>query len=65
MMDDNYHFIGGFIAASHSFIPHTVDTATAEAYALRDGLLLAQQIGGNKYDARWRFLGHGYSCNLR
>ena len=36
---------GGFIAASHSYIPHTLDAATAEAYALRDGLLLAQQIG--------------------
>ena len=36
---------GGFIAASHNYIPHTIDAATAEAYALRDGLLLAQQIG--------------------
>jgi hypothetical protein len=36
---------GGFIAASHSFIPYTVDVATTEAYALRDGLLLEQQIG--------------------
>ena len=33
---------GGFIAVSHSFIPYTVDAASAEAYALRNGLLLAQ-----------------------
>ena len=33
---------GGFIAASHSFVPYTVDAASAEAYALRNGLLLAQ-----------------------
>ena len=36
---------GGFIAASHSYIPHIVDAAMAEAAALRDGILLAQQIG--------------------
>jgi hypothetical protein len=31
--------------ASHSYIPHTIDAATTEAYAPRDGLLLVQQIG--------------------
>ena len=36
---------GGFIVASHSYIPHVVDAAMAEAAALRDGILLAQQIG--------------------
>lgn len=34
----------GFIAASHCFIPYTVDAASVEAYVLRDGLLSAQQI---------------------
>ena len=38
-------YAGGFIAASHSYIPHTIDAATTEAYAPRDGLLLVQQIG--------------------
>ena len=37
--------LGGFIAAKHSFIPYIVDVASAEAYPLRDDLLLAQQIG--------------------
>jgi len=36
---------GGFIAAAHSFLPHVLDAAMAEVSALRDGLLLAQQIG--------------------
>ena len=36
---------GGFIAAAHNYIPHVVDAPMAEAFALRDGLLLAQQIG--------------------
>ncbi|XP_066392735.1 uncharacterized protein [Miscanthus floridulus] len=36
---------GGFIVAAHNYIPHVVDTPMAEAFALRDGLLLAQQIG--------------------
>ena len=36
---------GGCITASHSFVPYTVNAALAEAYALKDGLLLAQQIG--------------------
>jgi len=33
---------GGFVAAAHSYIPHVVDAAMAEAFALRDDLLLAQ-----------------------
>jgi ribonuclease HI len=39
---------GAFIAASHSYIPHVLDAASSEAAALRDGLLLAQQIGCNR-----------------
>ena len=39
---------GGLIAASHSYISHVLDTTMAEASALRDGLLLAQQIGSNR-----------------
>jgi len=35
---------GGFIVAAHNYIPHVVDAPMAEAFALRDGLLLAQQI---------------------
>ena len=35
---------GAFIMASHSFIPHVLDAASSEAAALRDGLILAQQI---------------------
>lgn len=30
---------GAFIAASHSFMSHVLDAASAEAAALRDGLL--------------------------
>jgi hypothetical protein len=33
--------MGGFIAASHSYISHVVDAGMAEATALKDGLLLA------------------------
>jgi ribonuclease HI len=39
---------GAFIATSHSYIPHVLDAASSEAAALRDGLLLAQQIGCNR-----------------
>jgi len=39
---------GGFIAASYSYISHVLDATMAEAFALRDGLLLAQQIGSNR-----------------
>ena len=35
---------GSFIAASYSYISHVLDATMAEASALRDGLLLAQQI---------------------
>ena len=38
----------GLIAASHSYISHVLDATMAEAFALRDGLLLAQQIGSNR-----------------
>ena len=41
---------GGFIAASHSYIPHVMDAAMAEAAFLRDGLLLAQQIGCSRVE---------------
>ena len=41
---------GGFIAASHSYIPHVLDAAMAEATALRDGLLLAQLIGCSRVE---------------
>jgi ribonuclease HI len=36
---------GSFIAASSCFIEHVVDASMAEVIALREGLLLAQQIG--------------------
>jgi len=36
---------GSFIAASLCFIEHVVDASMAEVIALREGLLLAQQIG--------------------
>ncbi|KAK3136312.1 hypothetical protein QOZ80_5BG0431460 [Eleusine coracana subsp. coracana] len=39
---------GVVIAASRRFLAHTVDAAMAEAYALKEGLLLTQQIGANK-----------------
>ena len=41
---------GGFIVASHSYISHVVDAAMAEMSALRDGLLLAQQLGRNRVE---------------
>lgn len=41
---------GGFIAAAHSYIPQVVDAAMPEAFALRDGLLLAQQIGCSRVE---------------
>jgi hypothetical protein len=34
-----------FIAASYCYLDHVVDAPTAEVYALREGLLLAQHIG--------------------
>nr|TKW18253.1 hypothetical protein SEVIR_5G420100v2 [Setaria viridis] len=36
---------GGFLAAAHSFVLHLVDAQMAEAYALKEGLMLAQRIG--------------------
>ena len=39
---------GGVLAAAHSFVPHLVDAPMAEAYALKEGLMLAQHIGGNR-----------------
>uniref|UniRef100_A0A8R7TS11 RNase H type-1 domain-containing protein n=1 Tax=Triticum urartu TaxID=4572 RepID=A0A8R7TS11_TRIUA len=39
---------GGFIAASNEKLEHVADVATAEAFALRHGFLLAQQVGVNK-----------------
>ena len=32
-------YIGGVLAAGHSFVPHLVDAPTAEAYALKEGLM--------------------------
>jgi ribonuclease HI len=39
---------GSFIAGCNRSLPHIADAPTAEAMALRDGLLLAGQIGCNK-----------------
>uniref|UniRef100_A0A8R7PL46 RNase H type-1 domain-containing protein n=1 Tax=Triticum urartu TaxID=4572 RepID=A0A8R7PL46_TRIUA len=36
---------GGFVAASNEQLEHVADAGMAEAYALRHGLLLAQQLG--------------------
>ena len=36
---------GGFIAMSNERIDHVLDTAAAEACALRDEVLLAQHLG--------------------
>ena len=59
---------GVFIVASHSFIPHVLDVASSEAAALRDGLLLAQQIGCNRIeiqsDCMEVVLGYGCSGYL-
>jgi hypothetical protein len=44
--------VGGFIAAAHHYIPHVVDATMTEVFALRDGLLLAQQIGCNRVEIR-------------
>ncbi|KAK1646392.1 hypothetical protein QYE76_064197 [Lolium multiflorum] len=41
---------GNFIAGSSNGIPHVGDAATAEARALRDGLLLAGQTGCSKIE---------------
>jgi hypothetical protein len=39
---------GGVLAAAHSFVPHLVDAPMAEAYALKEGSMLAQHIGCNR-----------------
>jgi hypothetical protein len=39
---------GIFIAGSCCGLPHVADAASAEARALRDGLILAGQVGCNK-----------------
>ena len=39
---------GGMVVASNNFIAHVVDAPMAEAYALKEGLMLAQHIGGNR-----------------
>ena len=36
------------IAAASRYIHHLVDAPKAEAFALKDGLMLAQQTGGNR-----------------
>jgi ribonuclease HI len=38
----------GALAAAHSFVPHLIDAPMAEAYALKEGLMLAQHIGCNR-----------------
>ena len=38
----------GFLAASNSKLEHVADACTAEAFALRAGLLLASDLGCNK-----------------
>ncbi|KAK3121628.1 hypothetical protein QOZ80_8BG0657540 [Eleusine coracana subsp. coracana] len=40
---------GGFIAAANRFLPHALDTQTAEAFALKGGLDLAKMIGSNRF----------------
>jgi ribonuclease HI len=42
--------MGGLVAASHSYISHVVDAAMPEAAALKDGLLLAQQIACSRVE---------------
>lgn len=39
---------GSMLVAAHSYIPHLVDAPMAEAYALKEGLMLAQYIGCNR-----------------
>ena len=40
--------VGAAIAASHSYVPHLVGVPMAEAYALKEGLMLTQHIGCNR-----------------
>jgi hypothetical protein len=39
---------GWFLAVAHSFVPRFIDAPMAEAYELKEGLMLAQQIGCNR-----------------
>jgi ribonuclease HI len=43
---------GGFIAASQRYLDNVIDAPTCEVIALRDGLLLAQQLGVSKLIAQ-------------
>lgn len=36
---------GGFVAVVHKYLPHVGDAQMSEAYALKDGLMLAQELG--------------------
>jgi len=36
------------VAATNTYIPHLVDAPMAEAFALKEGLMLVQRIGGNR-----------------
>ncbi|KAF2943139.1 hypothetical protein DAI22_02g044250 [Oryza sativa Japonica Group] len=55
--------LGACVTASQAFLPYVLDAPTmAEAFALRDGLALAQHIGGFNDDG-WRiFCYSGYVC---
>ena len=39
---------GGMVVASNNFIAHVVDAPMAEAYALKEGLMLVQHVGCNR-----------------
>jgi hypothetical protein len=39
---------GAMVAATSTYISHLVDAPMAEAYALKEGLMLVQHIGGNR-----------------
>jgi ribonuclease HI len=41
-------YLGNFIAAQNKDLPFIADAMTAEAYALREGLCLAQQMEWNR-----------------
>jgi ribonuclease HI len=40
--------LGAMVVASNNFISHVVDAPMAEAYALKEGLMLAQHVGCNR-----------------
>jgi hypothetical protein len=66
--------LGGALAAAHSFVPHLIDAPMVEAYALKEGLMLAQHIsdrlivqsvyGGGKNDEQRRILSDIGSCTI-